>query len=103
MTSVQPGAASDGEAVAAIRAARRLRTLIADAAFAAGSRLPAERELAVLTGCSRATVRRALITLEAEGVVVQTSARVRRVAGAGASTGRGARRVVVLGGRVALG
>ena len=96
------GAASDTDAVAAIRAARRLRGLITSAEFAAGSRLPAERELALLVDCSRATVRRALITLEAEGLVAQSSARVRRVAGTVISK-PGGRRIAVLGGRTALG
>lgn len=104
MTSDQPGAAPDAEAVVAIRAARQLRGLIEEAAFAPGSRLPAERELASMTGCSRATVRRALLTLEAEGVIVQSSTRVRRVADTGALLSqRGSRRVAVIGGRVALG
>ena len=93
--------APDNDAIAAIRAARRLQELIGQASFAPGSRLPAERELASLIGFSRATVRRALDSLERDGLVTQASARVRRVAGA--AVGGNTRRIAVLGGRTALG
>jgi len=49
--------------------AQQLSRLIADGEFAAGARLPAERELAEQLGVSRPTVREALIALEVEGVV----------------------------------
>ncbi len=98
--------AQDQDAVAAIRAARQLRSMITEALLAGGSRLPAERELAALLTCSRATVRRALLALEAEGLVIQTSARVRQVVGrpvSGIAAAGRAQRVAILGGRRALG
>lgn len=49
--------------------AEQLRALIADGEFAAGHRLPAERDLARQLGVSRPSVREALIALEIEGVV----------------------------------
>ena len=49
--------------------AEQLRTLIASGEFLAGSRLPAERDLARQLGVSRPSVREALIALEVEGVV----------------------------------
>ena len=49
--------------------AQQLSRLIAGGDFAAGARLPAERELAEQLGVSRPTVREALIALEVEGVV----------------------------------
>ncbi len=49
--------------------ADQMRSLIDRGAFAAGSRLPAERELAELLAVSRPTVREALIVLEVEGRV----------------------------------
>ena len=49
--------------------AEQLRTLIAGGEFAAGSRLPAERDLAKQLGVSRPSVREALIALEVEGWV----------------------------------
>jgi GntR family transcriptional repressor for pyruvate dehydrogenase complex len=42
---------------------------IADGRYAVGSRLPAERELAVQYGVSRPTVREAIIALEVQGIV----------------------------------
>jgi DNA-binding FadR family transcriptional regulator len=47
--------------------ADRLRLLIDGDDYAAGSRLPAERELARILGVSRPTIREALIALEVEG------------------------------------
>ena len=44
--------------------AGQIATLIDSGEFAAGSRLPPERELAVLLGVSRTSVREALISLE---------------------------------------
>jgi len=49
--------------------AGQIATLIDNGEFAAGSRLPPERELAVLLGVSRTSVREALISLEIAGRV----------------------------------
>ena len=49
--------------------AEQVRSLIAGGEFAAGSRLPAERDLAKQLGVSRPSVREALIALEVEGWV----------------------------------
>ena len=49
--------------------AEQLRQLISAGEFAAGSRLPAERDLAKQLGVSRPSVREALIALEVEGWV----------------------------------
>ena len=49
--------------------AEQLRQLMASGEFAAGSRLPAERELAAQLGVSRPSVREALIALEVEGMI----------------------------------
>jgi DNA-binding FadR family transcriptional regulator len=49
--------------------AGQIATLIDSGEFAAGSRLPPERELAVLLGVSRTSVREALISLEIAGRV----------------------------------
>src|SRR5205085_10079705 len=49
--------------------AEQLRGLIAGGEFAAGGRLPAERDLAAQLGVSRPSVREALIALEVEGFV----------------------------------
>lgn len=49
--------------------AEQLRGLIAGGEFVAGSRLPAERDLAKQLGVSRPSVREALIALEVEGWV----------------------------------
>jgi DNA-binding FadR family transcriptional regulator len=49
--------------------ADQLAQLIANGEFPAGSRLPAERELAVSLGVSRASVREAIISLEMSGLV----------------------------------
>lgn len=49
--------------------AEQLRALIAQGEFAAGTRLPAERDLARQLGVSRPSVREALIALEVEGWV----------------------------------
>ena len=49
--------------------ADQLRKLIDQGEFAVGSRLPAERELALQLGISRPTVREALIALEVDGRV----------------------------------
>ncbi len=49
--------------------AEQLRALIRTGEFAAGSRLPAERELATQLGVSRPSVREALIALEVEGII----------------------------------
>ena len=49
--------------------AEQLRSLIAGGEFQAGSRLPAERDLAKQLGVSRPSVREALIALEVEGWV----------------------------------
>src|SRR5206468_13038927 len=49
--------------------AGQIATLIDSGEFTAGSRLPPERELAVLLGVSRTSVREALISLEIAGRV----------------------------------
>ncbi len=49
--------------------AEQIGGLIASGEFAAGSRLPAERELATLLGVSRTSVREAVISLEIAGLV----------------------------------
>src|SRR3954469_25728848 len=49
--------------------AEQLRGLIAQGDFVAGTRLPAERDLARQLGVSRPSVREALIALEVEGWV----------------------------------
>jgi DNA-binding FadR family transcriptional regulator len=49
--------------------AEQLRSLIASGEFGAGSRLPAERDLAKQLGVSRPSVREALIALEVEGMI----------------------------------
>jgi len=47
----------------------QLRKLIMDGEFPVGSRLPAERELAVQLGVSRPSLREALIAMEVEGLI----------------------------------
>lgn len=49
--------------------AEQLRQLMASGEFALGSRIPAERDLAVQLGVSRPSVREALIALEVEGMI----------------------------------
>ena len=49
--------------------AGQIETLIDNGEFSAGSRLPAERELATLLGVSRTSVREAIISLEIAGRV----------------------------------
>ncbi|HEY6840903.1 MAG TPA: GntR family transcriptional regulator, partial [Chthoniobacterales bacterium] len=52
-----------------LQIADQVQSLIAAGEFAAGSRLPAERELAKRFGVSRPTLREALIALEVQGHV----------------------------------
>src|SRR6476469_5820346 len=52
-----------------LQIADQIRSLIAAGEFPAGSRLPAERELAKRFGVSRPSLREALIALEVEGYV----------------------------------
>jgi DNA-binding FadR family transcriptional regulator len=49
--------------------AEQLRQLMVTGEFALGSRLPAERDLALQLGVSRPSVREALIALEVEGMI----------------------------------
>lgn len=49
--------------------AEQVRQLMASGKFALGSRLPAERDLALQLGVSRPSVREALIALEVEGMI----------------------------------
>ena len=49
--------------------AKQIQGLISSGEFAVGSRLPAERDLAIQLGFSRPSVREALIALEVEGVI----------------------------------
>lgn len=49
--------------------ADKIRTVIEQSRFAAGTRLPAERELAQQLGVSRPSLREALIALEIQGIV----------------------------------
>jgi DNA-binding FadR family transcriptional regulator len=49
--------------------AEQLRHLMGSGEFSVGSRLPAERELALQLGVSRPSVREALIALEVEGMI----------------------------------
>jgi DNA-binding FadR family transcriptional regulator len=49
--------------------AEQVRQLMASGEFALGSRLPAERDLALQLGVSRPSVREALIALEVEGTI----------------------------------
>ncbi len=51
------------------RIAEQLRALIVAGEYAAGTRLPPERDLAVQMGVSRPSVREALIALEVEGYI----------------------------------
>lgn len=50
---------------------RRLEALLTDDGIASGERIPTERELAARLDLSRATVRRGLGELEAEGLIVR--------------------------------
>ena len=52
-----------------VRVARAVRDAIAEGALPVGDRLPAERELCRRFRVSRATIRRALVELEAQGRV----------------------------------
>src|SRR5688572_33361469 len=75
--------------------AEQLRGLIAQGEFGAGSRLPAERDLARQLGVSRPSVREALIASEVEGwVEVRVGsgiyARPQHVNGNGRVNGHGA-------------
>lgn len=58
-----------GAAVPRGAAVARLRELIAEGSYAPGDRLPPERELVVKLGLTRATLRKALESLEAEGTI----------------------------------
>ena len=49
--------------------AEQLRQLMSSGEFTVGSRLPAERDLAIQLGVSRPSVREALIALEVEGMI----------------------------------
>jgi GntR family transcriptional repressor for pyruvate dehydrogenase complex len=52
-----------------LQVARQLQDLIGAGTFAAGSRLPSERDLAAQFGVSRPTIREAMIALEIAGLV----------------------------------
>jgi DNA-binding FadR family transcriptional regulator len=78
-SSVAPSATRNGKIFMPIQAiesqrlyrqiSSQLRTLILDGEFPVGSRLPAERNLAVQLGVSRPSLREALIALEVEGYI----------------------------------
>ena len=70
--------------------ADQIGQLIASGEFPAGSRLPAERELAVSLGVSRTSVREAIISLEMSGLVeVRVGTGIFVTAPAARSTGNG--------------
>ena len=58
-------------------ALQQLRNLIETDAPATGDRLPSERQLTALIGCSRETLRTALAVLEAEGMIWRHVGQVR--------------------------
>jgi DNA-binding LacI/PurR family transcriptional regulator len=74
----------------------RLRGWIAGQRLLPGSRLPSERDLAYVLGASRAQVHRALVAVQAQGLVGQPSPRTRTVTGAGGDPHDLAGTVVVL-------
>ena len=70
--------------------ADQLRLLIRDGEYAVGSRLPAERDLALQLSVSRPSVREALIALEVEGLVeVRAGSGIHVIARDGAAAVRG--------------
>ncbi|WP_102109333.1 FadR/GntR family transcriptional regulator [Oceaniglobus roseus] len=75
VTQLEP--AEKGDAVALLRA------FIAEGGYGEGDRLPAERELIVSLGISRATLRKALDALEREGAIWRHVGRGTFVAGPG--------------------
>ncbi|SNS99739.1 FadR/GntR family transcriptional regulator [Tropicimonas sediminicola] len=66
---VQPVASNGGGPVSREAAVAALRRLIELGNYAPGDRLPPERELIVQLGLTRAALRKALETLEAEGLI----------------------------------
>ncbi len=75
-------------------AERRLRAYVEDEGFGPQDRIPPERTLATMIGCSRETVRRALRTLENEGLIWSHQGKGTFIGPAPASVDRPVQRVI---------